>query len=92
MFTKLGRWWHKGEEIDIVTESADRSRILLGECKFKNSPMQIADFNALAAKMSFSEDFSPDYYLFSKSGFKKDLKQLGKGLENLHLITLDEIL
>ena len=93
VFTKLGRWWHKGEEIDIVAESADRSRILLGECKFKNSPMQmIADFNALAAKMKLSDSVSPDYYLFSKSGFKKDLKQLGKGLENLHLITLDEIL
>ena len=54
--------------------------------------MQINDFNALAAKMKFSNSVLPDYYLFSKSGFKKDLKQLGKGLENLHLITLDEIL
>lgn len=91
VFTKLGRWWHKGEEIDIVAESADRSRVLLGECKFKNSPMQIGDFFRLSAKIGFYDDFSAEYFLFSKNGFDSDLQNLKGTNKKLYCIDLFDL-
>ncbi|HWQ96414.1 MAG TPA: ATP-binding protein [Candidatus Methylomirabilis sp.] len=33
-FTKMGRWWYKGEEIDIVTLNEENKEIYLFECKW----------------------------------------------------------
>lgn len=35
-FTKIGRWWHKDKEIDIVALNEKRKGILFAECKWKN--------------------------------------------------------
>ncbi|AEC52119.1 hypothetical protein PNA2_1205 [Pyrococcus sp. NA2] len=34
-FTKLGRWWHKGEEIDIVALNEREKKVLFVEVKWK---------------------------------------------------------
>ncbi|CAB50041.1 ATP-binding protein [Pyrococcus abyssi] len=34
-FTKIGRWWHKGEEIDIVALNEREKKVLLVEVKWK---------------------------------------------------------
>lgn len=34
--TKIGRWWHKEKEIDIVSLDEDKKQILFVECKWKN--------------------------------------------------------
>jgi AAA+ ATPase superfamily predicted ATPase len=36
-FTKIGRWWEKSDEIDIVAADSKKKSVLLGECKYKNS-------------------------------------------------------
>jgi len=33
-FAKMGRWWHKGEEIDIVALDEERKEIFFIECKW----------------------------------------------------------
>lgn len=35
-FTKVGRWWHKGKEIDIVALDEKTKEITFFECKWKN--------------------------------------------------------
>jgi len=35
-FTKIGRWWHKDREIDIVALNDDTKEILFCECKWKS--------------------------------------------------------
>ena len=34
-FTKIGRWWHKGEEIDLVALNDASKEVLFIECKWK---------------------------------------------------------
>jgi len=34
-FSKMGRWWHKGEEIDIVALNDEKSEITFFECKWR---------------------------------------------------------
>jgi len=35
-FTKIGRWWYRDKEIDIVALNENTKEILFGECKWKN--------------------------------------------------------
>lgn len=90
-FTKIGRWWSKSDEIDIMaTESAGKS-ILLGECKFKKSAFNLAELNRLGNKIKpESNDMKTFYYLFSKSGFTQDVvKKASEG--GIRIVGIDEI-
>ncbi|ASJ12683.1 ATP-binding protein [Thermococcus thioreducens] len=35
-FTRIGRWWHRGEEIDLVAEEGNMKKVLLVEVKWKD--------------------------------------------------------
>jgi hypothetical protein len=41
-FSKIGRWWHKGEEIDIVAMSKDNEKVLFTEVKWKKLSLREA--------------------------------------------------
>lgn len=43
IFTKIGRWWDKDVEIDIIASNEEKSEILSAECKFHNSAVNDAD-------------------------------------------------
>lgn len=75
-FTKIGRYFEKGTEIDIMATSKDKGQIILGECKFKNTPFDLREFNKLQEKATAFADKEIYYYLFSKNGFTEDLAQL----------------
>lgn len=36
-FTKIGKWWHRNKEIDVLALDEDKSKIFLGECKWRNN-------------------------------------------------------
>ncbi len=73
-FVRIGRWWNKTDEIDIMAVDRDRRNILLGECKYRNSPMDTADFTSLQKKYPSQNPTSRwYYYLFSRSGFTPEL-------------------
>jgi len=74
-FNKMGRFFDGNVEIDIVATSKDKRKVLIGECKHKNSPFDMGEFNALKDK-PVNNDADRYYYLFSKSGFTKDLSAL----------------
>jgi len=73
-FSKIGRWWNKTDEIDIMATDATGGNILLGECKFKKSALNIADFNRLKNKFKPEMNEAKLYfYLFSKNGFTQEV-------------------
>ena len=72
-FTRIGRWWDKGVEIDIVGVNPDLNSILFGEVKWSVKPIGTDVFEALRSKVGKVTWGGPgrkEYYcLFSKSGF-----------------------
>ncbi|WP_419573332.1 DUF234 domain-containing protein [Phascolarctobacterium succinatutens] len=42
-FTKIGRWWNKTDEIDIMAVDYRQTQILLGECKYKHRSVDVKD-------------------------------------------------
>lgn len=71
---RIGRWWDKDVEIDIV--AAKGKTLIVGECKWTNKRVDVRTLNRLKSKVPYLlrdlqvDDLSVVYYLFSKSGFE----------------------
>lgn len=90
-FTKIGRWWNKDAELDIMGADRDRNNFLLGECKFKNAAFDLPEMNAAFAKFKPKKKTARVYfYLFSKSGFTDDVRKTAMG-SDIKLVALNEI-
>lgn len=78
---KVGRWWDKDTEIDIVALGED-NKIVFGECKYSKKQVGLNILNELkekSKKVIWNNDKREEYYiLFSKSGFSQDLIELAK--------------
>ena len=72
-FTKIGRWWDKDEEIDIIGINPDLNSILFGEVKWTGRPVGSDVFEALkdkSGKVIWGRPGRKEYFcLFSKNGF-----------------------
>lgn len=101
--SSIGRWWGKitsideqgrkittSEEIDIVATDDGKNCYILGECKFTNQPFDLGQFNALKSKYNFGDKVY--YYLFSLNGFTETLCNEAGKLDNVYLITADDII
>ncbi|HAS74130.1 MAG TPA: ATP-binding protein [Clostridiales bacterium UBA8960] len=91
-YLHIGRWWEKGEEIDIVAFD-QHQRLILSECKWTSS---LVGISLLTKMQSLQVQVMPDsvetyYYLFSKSGFSKELKALAETNNHIMLINLNEM-
>ena len=90
-FTKIGRWWNKTDELDILAVSYRQDAFLLGECKYKNGLFTYTDLKRMQSKFRPSKtDAELHYYLFSKGGFSEEVKKAAEE-EALHLVTPAEI-
>lgn len=91
-FSNIGRWWNKKNEIDI-TAFDQNGNIIFGECKWTNNLIGIKELNALKEKSTSVEgSFRRKYfYLFSKSGFTDEIKNLCKIDNSLKLVHLSNI-
>ena len=69
-FTKIGRWWNKTEELDILALDRTGEHILIGECKYRNTPFPLSEIKKMEQKFQ-PENQNADvrYYVFSKNGF-----------------------
>ncbi len=89
---KAGRWWDKDKEIDIV--ALGENEILFGECKYWDRPVGISVLNELIEKAKYvdlKDKNRKEYFaIFSKGGFKKELKDLSKKVDNIFLFSLKE--
>ena len=85
---KVGRWWDKDTEIDIVALGED-NKIVFGECKYSKKQVGLNILNELkekSKKVIWKNDKREEYnIIFSKSGFSQDLIELAKKETNIIL-------
>lgn len=88
---KIGKWWSKNEEIDIVGLNPDKNIILLAECKNTTQPQGIDLYHSLVEKSKKVQwhitDRSNYYAFFSRKGFNNSFKALAKENENIFLFS-----
>jgi len=91
-FSKIGRWWYKEDEIDIVALNEKEDRIYLSECKWSKNKVGLDVFYDLKQKSEKvrwgGKKREDEYILFSKSGFEKELNQMD---EQVKLIDIEDL-
>jgi hypothetical protein len=79
---RIGRWWDRNEEIDLVALNEEEKKILFGEAKWSNKPVGVDIYEDLKRKtqlVDWNRDGRTEYFcLFSKSGFTENLLKLSK--------------
>jgi len=40
-YVKVGNWWHKDSEIDVIALNAEKKEILFAECKWQDNVVPI---------------------------------------------------
>lgn len=90
---RVGRLFTKDNTvIDIAAAEINGNGMLLGECKYRNSPMTTGDFYKLVQKAEHLGIRPSAYYLFSKSGFAPALVLDAKNQDvPVELWTLEDI-
>ena len=90
-FTKIGRWWNKTDELDIVAIDHSKNNYIVGECKYKKSTFTTSDLKHMQEKLLLNSDTNRVYYwAFSKSGFSEEVKATARE-QKIILVELNEI-
>ena len=88
-FTKIGRWWDKSNELDVIAMDQKKEKFLLGECKYKNSLFTVSDLKRMQSKfVPQNKDSQIYYYLFSKNGFSDETEHMAEE-QGIHLVTAE---
>ncbi len=95
-FSKVGRYWDSNTEIDVVALEPENNNMILGECKYWNTPVGISVLQSLEEKserVSWNRDNRKVWYvLFSVSGFSDTLKELAGQREDVLLFDSNALL
>ncbi|SMP51061.1 AAA family ATPase [Anoxynatronum buryatiense] len=87
--TKIGKWWNRQEEIDIVGLNEESGDIIFGECKFTEKPVSMRVYQELQQKaesVQWHKNQRQEYFvLFSKSGFTNQMKAFAAEKRNVML-------
>ncbi|MBU4455848.1 MAG: ATP-binding protein [Syntrophaceae bacterium] len=79
-YNRVGRWWSKEGEIDIVGLAEDENAVVFGEAKWSVNPVGTDILNNLERKaklVDWRKGERKEYIvLFSRSGFTEDLEKL----------------
>lgn len=90
-FSKMGRWWNKTDELDVLAFDRKEENFLIGECKYKNSPFGYSDLMRMQGKFKPQrEDCRIYYWMFSKRGFADEVLQEAKK-QGMYAVTPDEL-
>ena len=76
---RLGRYWDKNIEIDIMALDGEEKNVLLGEIKWQKKPVGIRTLEELrekAQKLKVLSDSRNYLLLISKSGFTRGLQEM----------------
>jgi hypothetical protein len=91
----LGKWWgndpalKKQDDIDVL--GIDGNQGIFCECKFKDEPFSLSDFNDLiAASNIFTNITDRFYYIFVKSGYTQAVKEESKNYQ-VKLLTVNDL-
>lgn len=97
ILSDVGQWWgtdsgaKKEVQIDIIGSPVEGDEYIIGSCKYRNTIIGVDEFELIKHYADvFGKGKKYHFYIFSKSGFTKDLQELGdKG--DVKLITLDDM-
>ncbi|OYT43761.1 MAG: hypothetical protein B6U88_00080 [Candidatus Aenigmarchaeota archaeon ex4484_56] len=74
-FTKIGKWWHKDKEIDILALNEKTKEILFAECKWQNKVNALKIAKELAEKTQYvqwhNNKRKETFAIFAKSFSKR---------------------
>ncbi len=91
---RIGAWWERDAEIDVLAISRTEKQALVGECKWSVNPVGINILDDLKQKsqalLREGEIEQLHYALFSRSGFTPALEVRAQA-EGVALYTVDEI-
>lgn len=94
-FNKVGKWWHKDKEIDIVALNDSTKEILCGECKWKDKVNALDILNGLDQKAKYvdwnKEKRKEIFMVFAKSFSKKVSEFNGKRAYCIDLKDMKEL-
>ncbi|AKU09824.1 ATP-binding protein [Haloferax gibbonsii] len=94
--SRVGRWWYGEEEIDVVGLNPQTNTLLLGECKWTNSPVGRSLLDAVEVTEPEvrwqGSDRDVEYALFSRSGFTDGLEDSAAERDDLHLFTPSDVM
>lgn len=77
-FTKIGRWWHKDKEIDLIAMNEKTKEILFVECKWKDKVDANKILNELKEKSKFvdwNNEKRQEYFCIIAKSFKRKIKE-----------------
>jgi len=95
--TDTGQWWYGEHEVDVVGLTTGQT-LIVGECKFQQSPLGYDALSRLEGHVDELRWTPPDggtrierYALFSRSGFTPSVKEAATGREDLRLFTVEDV-
>lgn len=91
---RIGAWWDRREEIDVVAISDTEGAVLVGECKWSAKPVGVdvlVELRRKAQVLGTSGRWPEVWYaLFSKVGFTADLQTVAAA-EGVRLVEAAEV-
>ncbi len=97
IISDIGQWWgtdskaKKEVQIDIIGSPVEGDEYIIGSCKYRNDPIGVDELELIKHYAEvFGKGKKYDFYIFSKSGFTKGLKELADQNE-VTLITLHDL-
>jgi AAA+ ATPase superfamily predicted ATPase len=83
-FTKIGKWWHKEQEIDIVAYNEKSKQTIFCECKWSDKVNAREVLEHLKEKASLVPiERQGEYYIIFAKGFRKQITEDNVILYNL---------
>lgn len=93
-FNKVGRWWTRDAEIDVVGINEEENAILFGEVKWSAKKVGVDilyDLKEKAKRVEWGKTNRKEYFvLFSRKGFTESLTELSRK-EAIMLITASDL-
>jgi AAA+ ATPase superfamily predicted ATPase len=87
---RVGRWWDRTAELDLLATSEDGTSVLVGEAKWSRRPLGLNILKDLEKKSELvvarPEPRIKHYALFSRSGFTDALLRVSSQRSDLHLV------
>jgi hypothetical protein len=88
-FTKIGRWWHKDEEIDVVALNEQKKEILFAECKWQekiDARKVLHELKEKAKHVDWNSKKRKEHYAIFAKGFRERIEE-----ENVSLFNLEDL-